>query len=94
MMMYLGLDKGWVRKELVASALGDPMLPPGAGRGRGGRGRGAAGDAPAGTAAPARARINNGIQGDGRASTVELGKVIFDMHVDYAVKQIRELLGN
>ncbi len=87
MMLYLGADKGWVRKELVASALGDPMPPPGAARGRGGRGRGVADP----NAPP---RKNNGIQGDGRASTAELGKILFDMHVDYAVKQIRELLGN
>ena len=28
-MIYLGGDKGWVRKELVKTALGDPMPPPG-----------------------------------------------------------------
>jgi creatinine amidohydrolase len=37
-------------------------------------------------------RINNGIIGDARRSTAELGKRQFDMKVDYAVKQIRELL--
>jgi len=37
-------------------------------------------------------RINNGIIGDARRSTPELGKRQFDMKVDYAVKQIRELL--
>jgi creatinine amidohydrolase/Fe(II)-dependent formamide hydrolase-like protein len=86
-MLYLGGDKGWVRKDLIKDALGDPMPPPGAGRGRGGRGRGQADP----NAPP---RKNNGIQGDGRASTVELGKMVFDMKVDYAVKQIHELLGN
>jgi creatinine amidohydrolase/Fe(II)-dependent formamide hydrolase-like protein len=85
-MLYLGGDKGWVRKELVASADGDPMPPPGAGRGRGGRGRGADPNAPP--------RKNNGIQGDGRPSTAELGKMLFEMKTDFAVKQIRELLGN
>jgi creatinine amidohydrolase/Fe(II)-dependent formamide hydrolase-like protein len=34
-------------------------------------------------------RVNNGISGDARKSTVELGKKIFDMKVDYAVKQIQ-----
>src|SRR6187549_2662585 len=33
-MLYLGGDKGWVRKELIKTALGDPV------GGRGGRGRG------------------------------------------------------
>jgi creatinine amidohydrolase len=75
-MLYLGSDKGWVRKELVASALGDPV-----------RGRGEARD-------PNAKRVNNGIQGDGRRSTAELGKKAFDMKVDYAVKQIRQLLGS
>jgi len=28
-MLYLGGDKGWVRKELLATALGDPMRKPG-----------------------------------------------------------------
>jgi len=31
----------------------------------------------------------NGIQGDARRSTVELGKRAIDMKVDYAVRQIR-----
>src|SRR6478672_4393453 len=35
-MLYLGGEKGWVRKELIATAEGDPAPPPGArGRGRG-----------------------------------------------------------
>src|SRR5947208_4934032 len=35
-MLYLGGNKGWVRKELVATAVGDPVPPPGQrGRGRG-----------------------------------------------------------
>ena len=70
-MLYLGGDKGWVRKELIPNALGDPV-----GRGRGG-------DGP---------RVNNGITGDARPSTAELGKYEFDMQIDYAVKQIQQFL--
>ena len=73
-MLYLGGDAGWVRKELVATAIGDPMRNPNEPR-----------DANA-------KRINNGITGDGRKSSAELGKRIFDLKVDYAVKQIGELL--
>ena len=36
-------------------------------------------------------RVNNGISGDGRRSTAELGKRLFEMKVAYAVKQIKEL---
>ncbi len=73
-MLYLGADKGWVRQELVATALGDPMRKPGEARD------------------PSVKRINNGISGDGRKSSAELGKRIFDMKVDYAVRQIKQLL--
>jgi len=73
-MLYLGGDKGWVRKDLIATALGDPMRKPGEPRD------------------PDARRVNNGIQGDARPSTAELGKRIFDMKVDYAVAQIRSLL--
>jgi len=74
-MMYLGGDKGWVRKELVKDALGDPVLPQGQ------------------KPDPSKPRVNNGISGDGRRSTPELGKKLFDMKVDYAVKQIKSLIG-
>jgi creatinine amidohydrolase/Fe(II)-dependent formamide hydrolase-like protein len=60
-MLYLGGDKGWVRKELIATAVGDPQHP-------------------------------NGIRGDARPSTAELGKIAFDMKVNAAVTQIRKLL--
>ena len=73
-MLYLGGDKGWVRKELIATALGDPVEKPGKA-----------------TAATGQ-RINNGIRGDARLSTAELGKRHFDMKVEYAVGQIRRLL--
>ena len=75
-MLYLGADKGWVRKELVASAIGDPMRKPNEPRD------------------PDAKRINNGITGDGRKSSAELGKRMFDMKVDYAVRQINQLLAD
>jgi creatinine amidohydrolase/Fe(II)-dependent formamide hydrolase-like protein len=63
-----------VRKDLVATALGDPMRKQGEPRD------------------PHAKRVNNGIQGNARPSTAELGKRIFDMKVEYAVAQIRSLL--
>ena len=78
-MLYLGGDKGWVRKELIATAEGDPAPPPG------GRGREADPNAPP--------RKNNGITGDARKSTAALGKMAFDIKIDYAVKQIQGFLG-
>jgi len=38
--------------------------------------------------------VNNGITGDARRSTVALGKMQFDIKVDYAVKQIQGFLAN
>jgi creatinine amidohydrolase len=73
-MLYLGGEQGWVRKELLKTAVGDPV-------GRGGR------DDP--NAPP---RVNNGITGDARPSTPELGKMAFDQKVDYAVRQIKQFL--
>ena len=75
-MLYLGGDKGWVRKDLIETALGDPVRKPGQPRD------------------PNAKRVNNGITGDARPSTPELGKRIFDTKVDYAVRQIHELLGS
>lgn len=83
-MLYLGGDKGWVRKDLIATAEGDPVPPPGArGRGRG--------ESPDPNAPP---RKNNGITGDARRSTAALGKMAFDIKVEYAVKQIQGFLAN
>jgi len=77
-MLYLstlnGQDKGWVRKDLIKSALGDPAQYP---------------DQPRIRVDPAK-RVNNGITGDARPSTPELGKRIFDMKVDYAVDQMKK----
>ena len=83
-MLYLGGDKGWVRKELIPTAEGDPVPPAGA-RGQG-RGRANNPNAPP--------RKNNGISGDARRSSVALGKQAFDIKVEYAVKQITGFLAN
>jgi creatinine amidohydrolase len=71
-MLYLDKDNTWVRKDLISSAAGDPVVD---------------GKVRIGPQSP-----YNGIQGDARRSTVELGKLAFDMKVDYAVRQIRTLL--
>jgi creatinine amidohydrolase len=73
-LLYLGGDKGWVRKELIPTAVGDPVRKPGEPRD------------------PNVKRVNNGISGDARRSTAEIGKRVSDMKVEYAVRQIRELL--
>ena len=73
-LLYLGGDKGWVRKDLIATAVGDPVSK-----------RGEARD-------PNAVQVNNGIEGDARRSTPEIGKKVSDMKVDYAVDQIRRLL--
>jgi creatinine amidohydrolase len=71
-MMYLDKDNIWVRRDLVSSAVGDPVVD---------------GKAQIGPHSP-----QNGILGDARRSTPELGKRAFEMKVDYAVRQIRSLL--
>jgi len=84
-MLYLDSTNTWVRRDLVATAVGTPVT-------RGGRGRGRAGDS-TGTRSQAAPRDpGNGISGDARPSTAALGKKIFDMKVDYAVKQIQGFL--
>jgi len=69
-MWYLGGD-AWVRKDLIKTALGDPVQQRGV---------------PRDTTRP---RLNNGITGDARRSSKHLGKQLFEMKVDYAVRQIR-----
>ena len=44
--------------------------------------------------APNAALRNNGITGDGRRADAKLGKIFFDMKVDYAVKQIRGFIAS
>ena len=72
-MLYLGGDL-WVRKDVLPEALGDPVPAPGARR-------------PADANAPPRK--NNGITGDARRASAELGKRLFDLKVQYAVRQIK-----
>jgi creatinine amidohydrolase/Fe(II)-dependent formamide hydrolase-like protein len=62
-MLYLGGDKGWVRKELIKTAVAAPRGEP-----------------------------SNGISGDARLSSEALGKQVFEMKVEYAVRQIQQLL--
>jgi creatinine amidohydrolase/Fe(II)-dependent formamide hydrolase-like protein len=70
-MLYLGGSRGWVRSDLVKTAVGDPVAAPGA---------------------RAERTVNNGITGDARRSSAELGKRLFEMKVDYGVRQIKQLL--
>jgi creatinine amidohydrolase/Fe(II)-dependent formamide hydrolase-like protein len=42
---------------------------------------------------PNTPRVNNGITGDARRSSAALGKELFDLRVQYAVRQIRRELG-
>ena len=76
-MWYLGGDE-WVRPALMKDALGDPVPAPGQ---------------PRAPEDPNTPRKNNGITGDARRSSRELGKRAFDLKVDYAVRQIRGFLG-
>jgi creatinine amidohydrolase/Fe(II)-dependent formamide hydrolase-like protein len=62
-MLFLGGDKGWVRKDEIKNAVSRPQGEP-----------------------------SNGVSGDGRASSAELGKRVFDMKVEYAVRQIQQLV--
>ena len=71
-LLYLDRDDTWVRRDLVRSAVGDPVVN--------GKGQ-------FGPHSP-----QNGILGDARRSTPELGKRAVDLKVDFAVKQIRSLL--
>jgi creatinine amidohydrolase/Fe(II)-dependent formamide hydrolase-like protein len=76
-LMYLDKDNIWVRRDLIPSAVGDPVVGHTSGDGK---------------AQFGRHSPQNGILGDARRSTAELGKLAFDMKVDFAVKQIRSLL--
>jgi len=98
-MMYLDSAYTWVRRDLIATAVGRPVTRGGGQRGQRGDSTGARGARQAGDTAGARGARGgaprdpgNGISGDARPSTAELGKKIFDMKVDYAVRQIQGFL--
>jgi creatinine amidohydrolase len=71
LMLYLDKNNEWVRRDLVPTALGDPVPPEGQ------------------KPDPNAKSLNNGITGDARRSTAELGKRALDIKVDLAVKQIQ-----
>lgn len=73
-MLYLDTENEWVRRDLIATAVGDPVLPEGT------------------KPSPSAKLVNNGITGDARGSTPELGKRALDMKVDYAVRQIQTFI--
>ena len=84
-MMYLEPAKdAWVRSDKLPDALGVPRAP------RPAPGAAAAAGTPA--APPAPRPPSNGVQGDGRRSTAELGKYGYDIHVSESVEQIKKLL--
>jgi creatinine amidohydrolase/Fe(II)-dependent formamide hydrolase-like protein len=72
-MIYLDKDGTWVRKSLLKTAVGDPVVD---------------GKPQKGADSP-----HNGIMGDARRSSAELGKKYLDIKVEFAVKQIRSLVG-
>jgi creatinine amidohydrolase len=73
-MLYLEGGRPWVRKELLATAVGDPVRKPGE------------------PIDPNAKRAANGIIGDARRSSAEIGKHIVDIKVQCAVEQIHRLL--
>jgi creatinine amidohydrolase/Fe(II)-dependent formamide hydrolase-like protein len=73
LMMYLDTDNKYVRRDLIANSLGDPVRP--------------RGEKPE----PGYKPLNNGITGDARRSSAEIGKRFFDHKVETAVKQIKAL---
>jgi creatinine amidohydrolase/Fe(II)-dependent formamide hydrolase-like protein len=98
-MMYLGKDKNWTRTDLLKYAVtmgpgyvAAPPAPRGQGAGNAGAAGGAGGRAAVDPNAPRI--VASGVSGDGRQSNVELGKIAFDMKVDYAVKQIQDYLAS
>lgn len=75
-MLYLDPDGSWVRKDLLATAVGDPI-------GEDGKRR-------VGPDSPDSP--HNGITGDARRSTKALGKRMFDGKVAAAVAEIRSVI--
>jgi creatinine amidohydrolase/Fe(II)-dependent formamide hydrolase-like protein len=82
-MMYLQpAQDAWVRSDKLPEAVGAPR-----------RQRPAPGTvAAASTTPPAPRAPSNGVSGDGRRSSAELGKYGYDIHVSESVAQIKQLL--
>lgn len=72
-MLYLDRDGTWVRRELLPSAVGDPVGADGQ--------RIITPDSP-----------RNGITGDARRASADLGRRQFELKVEYAVHQIRQMI--
>lgn len=92
-MMYEGKGKNWVRTDLLPIAYtngpdGKIAAPtqPGAGRG--------AADPNAPRFVASGISGSNGQPGDARPATEELGKIAAEMKIDYAVKQIQEMMAS
>lgn len=74
LMYYLDTDNKYVRRDLLPTAVGDPVPP-------------------RGEKLPADHKsANNGITGDARRSSPEIGKRLFDLKVATAVTQIQGFL--
>jgi len=94
-MMYLGKARNWTRTDLLpyAVTMGPGYVPaPPSPRGQGAGNAGAGGGRAADPNAPRF--VASGVSGDGRQSNEELGKIAFEMKVDYAVKQIQDYLAS
>ena len=103
-MMYLEPSRdAWVRRDKLPDAIGtEHHGGPAAGPTEtaampGVTGAGSVATAPGTTSTMAVAGTgpppSNGVNGDGRRSTPAIGKVGYDMHVNEAVAQIKQLLG-
>jgi creatinine amidohydrolase len=105
-MMYLEpTPDAWVRSEKLPEAVGQPRRQrPASGATGAAAGAASAGTPPASAsnpevaaaatpaAPPAPRPPSNGVSGDGRRSTAELGKYGYEIHVSEAVAQIKKLL--
>ena len=92
-MMYLEPEpNAWIRSDKLPEAVGAPRKR--APQAQEGTQASAPAAAPAATqSASAPSTPSNGVMGDGRKSTAEIGKYGYDIHVSEAVAQIKQLLG-
>jgi len=86
-MMYLEPEpNAWVRSDKLPEAVGAP-------RKRNPQAQAGAPGAAMPVNASAPSAPSNGVMGDGRKSSAEIGKYGYDIHVSEAVAQIKQLLG-